>query len=260
MNHGNIPCPWALWMMNLPWRMSRATLGLVMVVAGMLLLVALPPWGASDDEAEYRRRRESMVARQIENRGVVDPEVLEAMRSVPRHLFVPPSECRFAYEDRALPIACGQTISQPYIVALMTELIEVSPSDRVLEVGTGSGYQSAVLGSIVDEVYTVEIYEELGRAAHQLLRELGYTSVHTRVADGYYGWPKHAPFDAIMVTCAIDHIPPPLLEQLAVGGRMCLPLGHPFMVQRLVLVTKEEEGVKTRDILPVGFVPMLGGH
>jgi len=260
MNHGNIPCPWALRMMNRPWCGWSATLGVVPVVAGMLLLVAVPASRASDDEAEYRRRRESMVAQQVENRGVFDPDLLEAMRTIPRHLFVPPSERPFAYEDRALPLACGQTISQPYIVALMTELIDVSASDRVLEVGTGSGYQSAVLGSIVDEVYTVEIYEELGQAAHRLLRELGYTSVYTRVADGYYGWPKHAPFDAIMVTCAIDHIPPPLLAQLVVGGRMCLPLGHPFMVQRLVLVTKEEEGVKTRDILPAGFVPMLGGH
>jgi len=219
-------------------------------------------WGRAGevDEAVYQARRERMVEIQIVSRGITDEKVLQAMRKVPRHLFVGESQRIYAYEDRPLPIPCGQTISQPYIVALMTELLKLREGEKALEVGTGSGYQAAILSEIIDEVYTIEIFEELGISAKKRLGHLGYRDVKVRVDDGYYGWPEKAPFDVIIVTCAVDHIPPSLIEQLKEGGRMCLPLGSPFLVQTLMLVEKKGGQVTSRSILPVRFVPLLGKH
>lgn len=187
--------------------------------------------------------------------------VLNAMRSVPRHEFVPAKQQRYAYENRPLPIGYGQTISQPYIVASMTELLEVDENDTVLELGTGSGYQAAVLATIVAQVYSMEIVKPLGLEAAARLKRLGYSNVEVRIGDGYHGWPEHGPFDAIIVTAAGDHIPPPLIEQLKPGGRMIIPVGGRFFSQDLILVEKAEDGsVKTRNVLPVNFVPLTGGH
>lgn len=194
-------------------------------------------------------------------RTALDPRVLEVMARVPRHAFVPDSIRSHAYENRPLPIGYGQTISQPYIVALMTELLRVSPSDRVLEVGTGSGYQAAILAELVDAVFTLEIVEPLGNKARELLRRLGYANVTVRVGDGYYGWEEQGPFDAIVVTAAASHIPPPLVKQLKPGGRILIPVGSRFTVQQLVLVQKNIAGeVIIRQVLPVRFVPLTGGH
>lgn len=212
------------------------------------------------EERTYKIAREKMVSEQIEARGIKDKKVLEAMRSVPRHKFVSSNLKSCAYEDRPLPIECGQTISQPYIVALMTELLKLNKKDKVLEVGTGSGYQAAILSKIVSEVYTIEIFEELGISAKKRLKDLNYNNVKAKVADGYYGWPEEAPFDAIIVTCASDHIPPPLIEQLKDGGRMCIPVGNVFQIQNLMLVKKEKGKISIKNILPVRFVPMLGEH
>jgi len=206
---------------------------------------------------ERSQERILMVKTQIQARGISDNQVLEAMKKVPRHLFVPSKYQNGAYGDFPLPIGYGQTISQPYIVALMTQLLSLKPKDKVLEIGTGSGYQAAILAEIVEEVYTVEIIEPLFQQATERLKRLGYKKVMTLRADGYFGWKEHAPFDAIIVTAAADHIPPPLLEQLKRGGRMCLPVGPPHQVQRLVLVRKGQKGeVSTEDILPVSFVPL----
>ncbi len=208
--------------------------------------------------AEDRERAErlEMVESQIAAKGVSDPGVLRAMRSVPRHRFVPPPEARFAYTDGPLPIGYDQTISQPYIVALMTELIRPSRTMRVLEVGTGSGYQAAVLAECVGNVYTIEILEPLGRRAESLLRDLGYRNVHVRVGDGYDGWPEEAPFDAVLVTAAPARIPQPLLDQLKTGGRLVLPLGEG--TQDLVVVTKTDRGTVREVVTAVRFVPMTG--
>ncbi len=202
-------------------------------------------------------RRARMVETQIVSRGVRDPRVLAAMREVPRHLFVEPSEQPRAYDDTPLPIAGNQTISQPYIVALMTELLDLSPQERVLEIGTGSGYQSAVLSKLCREVYSIEIVPELARQADARLRELGYANVTVREGDGYRGWPEHAPFDGVIVTAAPERIPQPLLEQLAPGGRMVIPVGGFF--QELKLFRKDAAGrITEQAILPVRFVPMTG--
>jgi protein-L-isoaspartate(D-aspartate) O-methyltransferase len=198
-----------------------------------------------------------MVETQIVARGVRDPRVLAAMRKVPRHLFVDPSQRSQAYEDHPLPIPGNQTISQPYIVALMTELLELQPNERVLEIGTGSGYQSAVLGELAGEVYTIEIVPELAHSAAARLKELHYDNVVVREGDGYGGWPEHAPFDAIIVTAAPERIPQPLIEQLAPGGVMVIPVGGFF--QELKVFRKSADGrVTEKDILPVRFVPMTG--
>ncbi len=187
--------------------------------------------------------------------------VLEALRTVPRHEFVPPHLRRFAYANRPLPIGHGQTISQPYIVAVMTDLLGVDNDDIVLEVGTGSGYQAAVLAELVQRVYSIEIIPELAAEAQERLQRLGYTTVQTRVGDGYYGWEEHAPFDAIIVTAAASFIPPPLVKQLKPGGRMVIPVGNPFLTQQLMLVQKDAVGqIQTRQILPVAFVPLTGKH
>lgn len=197
----------------------------------------------------------NMVNQQLMTRGIENPRVLEAMRAAKRHLFIPPPRDRDAYADRPLPIGHGQTISQPYIVALMTELIQPREDFRVLEIGAGSGYQAAVLAEIVDQVYTVEIVEPLSVWAAERLELAGYENVTVKHADGYYGWEEHAPFDAIVVTAAAPHIPPPLIEQLKDGGRMIIPVGSRFRTQQLVLVEKDGDRVTTRNILPVRFVP-----
>ena len=195
------------------------------------------------------------------NKKELDPRVMSAMGRVERHKFVPKSEESWAYDNRPLPIGHGQTISQPYIVALMTDLLKIEPGDRVLEVGTGSGYQAAVLAELAAKVFTVEIIEPLGKAAAGRLAELKYDNVETKTGDGYYGWPEEAPFDAIVVTAAASHIPPPLLRQLKPGGILVIPVGSRFMVQQLVLVEKDETGeMRTRQMLPVRFVPLTGKH
>ncbi len=198
-----------------------------------------------------------MVREQIESRGVTDARVLAAMRKVPRHEFVPENLADAAYEDHPLPIGYGQTISQPYIVALMTELLRLTPAAKVLEIGTGCGYQTAVLAEIAAEVYSVEIIEPLAKEAADRLQRLGYKNVHVRYADGYLGWPEQAPFDAIVVTAGADHIPPPLVEQLKPGGRMAIPVGEPHAEQSLLLVEKDVNGeISTGNVIPVLFVPL----
>jgi protein-L-isoaspartate(D-aspartate) O-methyltransferase len=219
-----------------------------------------PAFGLSPagDAERYRKRRHRMVETQIVARGVKDELVLQAMREVPRHLFVPERSQGSAYGDHPLPIGYGQTISQPYIVALMTELLEPKKDQVALEVGTGSGYQAAVLSRIVKEVYTIEIIPPLGTAAKRRIQEMGYTNILVKIADGYFGWEEHAPFDCIIVTAASDHVPPPLITQLKNGGRMVIPVGHPFQVQHLMLVMKSKKGeIQMRDVLPVRFVPFV---
>jgi protein-L-isoaspartate(D-aspartate) O-methyltransferase len=200
-----------------------------------------------------------MVRYQIEDRNVRDQGVLAAMRTVPRHEFVPERYRDQAYNDHPLPIGLGQTISQPYIVAFMTELLKLKPEDRVFELGTGSGYQAAVASKVAGSVYTMEIYRDLADSARERLEALEYKNVHSRYGDGYFGWKEKAPFDAIIVTAAADHIPPPLIEQLRPGGRLIIPLGSPFSIQQLVLVTKDIKGkVSERPVIAVRFVPLLG--
>jgi protein-L-isoaspartate(D-aspartate) O-methyltransferase len=216
---------------------------------------------AGGQQADYDEARRRMVAEQIEARGVADPAVLEAMRSVPRHEFVVPDYRDFAYADRPLPIGLGQTISQPYIVALMTELIEPEPGDRVLEVGTGSGYQAAVAAAIVEHVYSIELLPELATTAADRLARLGVANVDVRAGDGYLGWPEHAPFDGILVTAGADHVPPPLVEQLATGARMIIPVDAADGGQVLQVVEKLADGsVEVRDVALVRFVPLLRGN
>lgn len=191
----------------------------------------------------------------------LDEKVLNAMATVPRHKFVPSSRVKHAYENRPLPIGYGQTISQPYIVALMTDLLEIKPGYSVLEIGTGSGYQAAILAELTKSVYSIEIIEPLGKRAAKQLKEQGYDYVQTRIGDGYYGWKEAAPFDCIIVTAAASHVPPPLIEQLKPGGRMVIPVGGLFMTQQLMIVEKSKEGkVHSRQILPVAFVPLTGKH
>ena len=191
----------------------------------------------------------------------LSPAVRAALGAVPRDQFVPPDQRRFAYENRPLPIGYGQTISQPLIVALMTELLQVEDGDRVFELGTGSGYQAAVLDALGARVYSVEIVPELGKRARATLDQQGHSAVETRIGDGYFGWEEAAPFDAIIVTAASDHIPPPLIRQLKPGGRMLIPVGSRFVTQKLVLVTRDSGGmVRTRELLPVVFVPLTGSH
>lgn len=204
--------------------------------------------------ADFSVLRERMVKTQIEARGVKDKAVLEAMRKVERHRFVPSEFEHFAYEDMPLPIGSGQTISQPYIVALMTELLQLKGKEKVLELGTGSGYQAAILAELTKEVYTIEILPELARRAEKLLKDLGYKNIKVKSGDGYLGWPESAPFDAIIVTCAPEKVPQPLIEQLAEGGRMVIPVGEAY--QELKLLVKTKGKLIQKDILPVRFVPM----
>jgi protein-L-isoaspartate(D-aspartate) O-methyltransferase len=224
-----------------------------------LLMGALPAGAQEAADAEaFRKAREAMVADQITARGIEDPDVLAAMTQVKRHLFVPPALRSQAYADHPLPIGNRQTISQPYVVALMTELLHPEPDDRVLEIGTGSGYQAAVLARIVKEVYTIEIIEALSKRAAQRLDALGYANVHCRYGDGYRGWPEAAPFDGILITAAVDHPPPELVRQLKEGGRLVLPQGDPRGFQNLVVVTRTGDTTRTEKIISVRFVPMTG--
>ena len=216
--------------------------------------------GTGDGDApKWERRREQLVASTIEARGVTNKQVLEAMRTVPRHLFVPEDAKKHAYTDQPLPIGYGQTISQPYIVAYMTEMLDIEPGDRVLEIGTGSGYQAAVLAEITDEVYTIEIIEPLAESARERLQRIGYTEVKVKNADGYFGWPEHAPFDGIIVTAAAGHVPPPLVQQLAPGGRIIIPIGGVYQVQQLTLLEKDMDGeITSQQLMAVRFVPFTG--
>ncbi len=213
----------------------------------------------AENGAGLAERRAHMMERDIEGRGIRDPRVLRAMQTVPRHDFVPESQREQAYADRPLPIEHGQTISQPYIVALMTELARVGPDSVVLEVGTGSGYQAAVLAEIVREVYSIEIIPELAESAGARLRRLGYGRVQVKAGDGYLGWPEHAPFDAILVTAAPEKIPEPLIEQLKPGGRLVIPVGPVHAVQDLKVIQKNTNGSMAEEsVIPVRFVPMTG--
>jgi protein-L-isoaspartate(D-aspartate) O-methyltransferase len=208
---------------------------------------------------DVRERRLEMVERQIRERGVTDERVLDVMRSVPRERFVPADAAPRAYDDTPLAIGFGQTISQPYIVAYMTEALGVQPTHRVLEIGTGSGYQAAVLGLLAREVYTVEIVSGLARSASTVLRELGYSNVRVREGDGYLGWAEHAPFDRIIVTAAPDEIPQPLIDQLAAGGRLVIPVGPQGETQWITIVERTAAGVVERRTIPVQFVPFTRG-
>ena len=230
----------------------------MMLICLVLSLSGIVPARAYDDPVRMQEARQAMVSQQLGARGISAPGVLSAMGEVPRHLFVPDSLKGRAYSDRPLPIGEGQTISQPYIVALMTETLQLSKQMRVLEIGTGSGYQAAVLSRIVQEVLTIEIKEKLHRRATDLLKSLAFENIRTLLGDGYFGWPAQAPFDAIMITAAVDHIPPPLLAQLKDGGRLILPLGNPFSYQNLVLVTRQNDDYTVNQITGVLFVPMTG--
>lgn len=217
------------------------------------------PDADSREEVKWKERRDAMVTSTIESRGVTDPDVLAAMRNVPRHLFVPREMRGKAYSDQPLPIGHGQTISQPYIVAYMTEILEIEKGDRVLEIGTGSGYQAAVLAEITDKVYTIEIIDDLAESAEKRLHNTGYDEVNVKNADGYYGWEEFAPFDGIIVTAAAGHVPPPLLRQLAPGGRIVIPIGGVYQVQQLTLLKKGRDGsIRTNQLMAVRFVPFTG--
>lgn len=234
-------------------RVVKAALTAVLVA---LTVATAAPREQSEEEIMTAKRLR-MVETQIRKRGIKDPRVLGALETVPRHHFVPAEAIEYAYDDHPLRIGEGQTISQPYIVALMTETAALKPTDRVLEIGTGSGYQAAVLSMLVEAVYTIEIVEELGRAADNRLNGLGYDNVYVRIGDGYKGWPEKAPFDAILVTAAPDEVPPALIDQLAEGGRMVIPVGTNH--QELLLLEKKD-GVATRTtITAVRFVPMVHG-
>ena len=209
-----------------------------------------------DSISERADEREAMVKMQLSSRGIRDKLVLEAMHQVSRHLFIPESHRREAYADHPVPIGFRQTISQPYIVAFMTEALELRPEDRVREIGTGSGYQAAILGELAREVFTIEIIPQLGERSKELLARLGYKNIQVRTGDGYKGWPEEAPFDAIIVTAAPPQVPQPLLDQLKVGGRMIIPVGE--FNQGLILITRTVKGYERRNVLPVRFVPMTG--
>jgi protein-L-isoaspartate(D-aspartate) O-methyltransferase len=221
------------------------------------LLLTLALTGPASAESPYEERRLDMVEDQMAARGIEDPEVLTAMRQVPRHKFVPEKYEDMAYRDRPLPIGYGQTISQPYMVAYMTETLALKGDEKVLEIGTGSGYQAAVLTRTAGEVYSVEIIPQLHQQAEKRLQEMDYP-VQCLAADGYLGWEKHAPYDRIIVTCAAGHIPPPLIKQLKPGGKMVIPVGDPWSVQSLVLARKDESGqVTTKSLMSVRFVPLV---
>lgn len=238
-----------------------------LVVIGIILLLFSTHVIAEDAFQRQRQlmveniKAEGVISRDLTKQTSFDEKVLNALSKVPRHDFVPENQRIHAYENRPLPIGYGQTISQPYIVALMTDLLKLKKSDRVLEVGTGSGYQTAILAELVDSVYTIEIIETLAKQAAENLNRAGYQSVNTRIGDGYKGWETAAPFDAIVVTAAASHIPPPLINQLKPKGRLIIPAGTSFMTQYLILVTKDADNkVTTQQIVPVRFVPLTGQH
>ena len=211
----------------------------------------------SKQESWWIKRADRMVVTQIVARGVRDADVIRVMKETPRHLFVPESNRSMAYNDTPLPIGEGQTISQPYIVAFMTEVLDLKPDDRVLEIGTGSGYQAAILAEIAHDVYTIEIIPVIGNRASKLLDEMGYTNIHLKIDDGYKGWPEEAPFDAVIVTCAPDKIPQSLIDQLREGGRIIIPVGSQYSAQHLIKGIKEKGRLITENVLPVRFVPMV---
>ncbi|MBK4732496.1 protein-L-isoaspartate(D-aspartate) O-methyltransferase [Oxynema sp. CENA135] len=211
----------------------------------------------AQDTLNFDRGRSQMVERQLRDRGIEDPAVLAAMQRVPRHRFVPSDLVELAYQDSPLPIGYDQTISQPYIVAYMSEVAQIAPGDRVLEIGTGSGYQAAILAQLARQVYTIEIIPELAASASATLQELGYQNIEVKAGDGYRGWPEAAPFEAIVVTAAPDRVPQALIEQLAIGGKLVIPVGT--SVQQMTIITKTEEGIVEEQTLPVRFVPMTGG-
>jgi len=213
---------------------------------------------AKEDSTRFDKERVNMVETQIKGRGVSDKRTLQVMKQVPRHLFVPKRLIYRAYSDRPLPIGEGQTISQPYIVGLMTEQLKLKGSEKILEIGTGSGYQAAVLSGVAKEVYTIEIKSRLFKKTNHLLKSLNYKNILTKHDDGYFGWEGSAPFDCIMITASVDHVPPPLLKQLKDGGRLILPLGNPFSFQNLVLITKQGGDYTLKQITGVLFVPMTG--
>jgi len=230
---------------------------LIRILFSTVLALATVSHALADDP--YRAKRMDMVERQIRGRGIRDARVLAAMEKVPRHLLVDRSLRPEAYRDHPLPIGEGQTISQPYVVALMTEELRLSQNDRVLEIGAGSGYQAAILAEIVKEVFTIEIRKGLAERAAERLKDLGYRNIRVKYADGYFGWQEHAPFDAIIITAAVNHIPPPLLKQLKEGGRLILPLGSTVFYQTLTLVMKKKGGdLSVEQKGEVAFVPMTG--
>ena len=240
-----------------------------LLINSIVLVVCLCTRAEAENDSFSAARREMVAVieesvtntRLLTGRSELYPEVVAALGKVPRHEFVPASLRDVAYENRPLPVGHGQTISQPYIVAIMTDLLEVKPDSVVLEIGTGSAYQAAVLAELVQRVYTMEIIEPLAKEAAARLERLGYDNVEVRFADGYYGWREAGPFDAIIVTAAVNHIPPPLVDQLRPGGRMVVPVGERFAVQQLLLVHKfDAERIEIRQILPVRFVPLTGGH
>jgi protein-L-isoaspartate(D-aspartate) O-methyltransferase len=227
-----------------------------MTVRSLLITVGLTACASAQEP--FVARREAMVRDQIEARGVKNPRVLATLRRVPRERFVRPGSERWAYDDSPLAIGSGQTISQPYIVAVMSEAAAIDPDDVVLEIGTGSAYQAAVLGELAREVYTIEVVPELAARATALLRDLGYRNVHTRLGDGYAGWPEHAPFDAIVVTAAPPVVPEALKQQLKVGGRLVVPVGT--VDQELMVIERTADGFRERRLMPVRFVPMVRGR
>jgi protein-L-isoaspartate(D-aspartate) O-methyltransferase len=246
------------------------SLGTVVVSLCTALLIVIGATSTIRVEDSYAAARQALLAEierdvrdtaQYLNKRALDERVMRALAKVPRHEFVPADQRKYAYENRPLPIGHGQTISQPYIVAIMTDLVEPSAGCRALEVGTGSGYQAAILSELCEKVYTIEIIDALGTAARSRLKRLGFANVEVRVGDGYYGWAEQSPFDVIVVTAVASHIPPPLLTQLKAGGLMILPVGTRFTAQQLVLVRKAADGhITTRQILPVAFVPLTGAH
>jgi len=232
--------------------MKRLLITLVLILPHLLFSLG------QNEDGNYSLLREKMVKTQIASRNIKDEKILNVMKKVPRHLFMPASVRHMAYEDHPVPIGEGQTISQPYIVALMTEALELKGNEKVLEIGTGSGYQASVLAGIVKEVFTIEIKEKLYKQATVTIRDLGISNIKIRFADGYFGWEEHIPFDCIMITAAVNHIPIPLFKQLKENGKMILPLGNPYSYQNLVLVTKTGEDYIIKEICGVLFVPMTG--
>ncbi len=233
--------------------MKNKWLYIVIYIHSISIFLTMTVFG---QENTYSAARYQMVKSQIQARGITNKAILNAFRTVPRHQFVLPEHIGFAYKDYPLPIEEGQTISQPFIVAFMTDALDLKHTDRVLEVGTGSGYQAAILAQICDSVYTIEIFETLTKSANAIFEKLGYNNIYCKVGDGYEGWPEKAPFDAIIVTCAPTHVPKPLQEQLAEGGRLIIPVGE-GQVQHLVLLQKKNGKIKQKNILPVRFVPMI---
>ncbi len=234
---------------------------------GFILLLLLASAALGEEYTQARQHLVEIIDQDVRDTSryidqeALDPRVMTAIGKVPRHEFVPAAQRHLAYTNRPLPIGYGQTISQPYIVALMSDLIKPQPDDRVLELGTGSGYQAAILAELTGQVYSIEIVEVLGKQAAERLSELGYDNVTVRIGDGYYGWEEYAPFDAIVVTAAASHVPPPLVTQLRPGGLMVIPVGSRFLTQQLVVIEKAPDGeLITRQILPVKFVPLTGEH